>query len=68
MKESHEDITTEESYQEIMTAEGKPPKVTGVANLDITLGLSKYQRKMDVADISVENIGFRLHEWAQYTC
>ena len=27
-----------------------------MANLDITLGLSKYQRKMVVADISVDGI------------
>ena len=56
IKNSSEDITVEESNQEIMTAEGKPLKVYGVANLDITLGLSKYQRKMVVADISVDGI------------
>ena len=51
IKESREDITAEESNQEIMTSEGKPIKVYGVANLDITLRLSKYQRKMVVPDI-----------------
>jgi predicted aspartyl protease len=49
-------ILTTEEVQDIMTAEGKPLKLYGTVTLDVVVGSSKYQRKVIIADITVDGI------------